>query len=639
MSSFSRIPRFPHLIRPPSGLSGELFFLRQEIADALENAVGGGGGWSFVMNALPGAVPDPSMNAYTPATFNDFMTAIDALPVGVTPQVQFLGNFTFPMQGPSRPSGWNFRLGSWSSPILATGACSVTIPEGVKINSLSFINNGLLVTANPTATTPFNWDYYDSLTPGSIWVLGVGLGACLRNGGTIPLIQGPGTGKYIVMATQAPSFFAVPPSTAPFVNADAPDLVIEAQTFSGFYGSLPDGWLTGSAIRIRQRGLDTRPAVVTATGPVVFNAQSILNPHAMSGARKTIIYTNKPIDPTETDRFDDFEAFYVVYSELSGPIDIELDQDPAGPALEIPAKAGGGFFQMKPGTRWTSGAGNGQPCQVSLEPGAEVRDLSWIGDNVAVVGNGGQLTWTAPVPGGNPKVLILNGFGAVMASQSGGPLIDWGYDLSVGGPLIVAITKASSITKGGGGGPIINITPTGAWTSGVIVYNIDGTFDESVLSGSDGPGTAMFGSIVGPGAQHSLKQPAWTSATPLDSAYQSIARPRFNIQTAPITAVGPYIMGDVTGIFSFTNGENGSEFVRVDPSANIVKIQLPDPASCVGQTVLIKQVGAAPAFNVEVTALSGNVERVVTYVIAPADWAAMQDKIKFTPDGTDWWIS
>lgn len=631
MVGFPREGRRPHLVRPGSGLPDELWWLRQQIADAFDG--GGGGGWNFVMNSLPGAVPDPSKNVFT--TQAGLMAALDALPQGVTPTIQFLGNFTWSDVG-MPVSGWNMRLGEWRSPVLATGSITVTIPEGVKINSLTTISNGLLVEANPTATTPFNWDYIDALAPSIVWVLAVGLGACLRNGGSIPLIEGPGTGKFIVIATNSPSFSAVPPSTAPFVNADAPDIVIEAQTFSGFYGSLPDGWLMGSCNRVQQRGLDTRPANNPgATGPVVFEAQSILNPRAMSGAHKTLIFTNDVFSATDTDHFDDFEKLYEVYSALTGPIDIEFKQDPAGAALEIPAKTGGGFYQMKSGTRWLSAAGIGHNCQINLATGADVRDLSWVGDNVAVVGQGGVLSFTPLSPGDNPHVLIFNGFGAVLANAAATPVIDWGEDIA-NGPLILAITKTASITKAGGGVPPINITPTGAFTSIIAIYNTDGTLEENTISGSNGPGTALLASIVGASAHQSLKQPSWTGS-PLGTVYQSEGRPRYNIQTPPLTAVGPYVMGDVTaGLFLNTNGENGSEFVRYSPTANNVGAQLPDPRYVPGQTVCFKEVSGAPAHDLVLTTPSGNIEGAAGPLnITPAAYEATH----VTSDGTDWWLT
>jgi len=633
MASFSRIPRFPHLVRPPNGLSGELWFLRQEVADALEH--GGGGGWNFVLDSTgTGGPADPSINRFT--TWAGLMAALDALPQGVQPTIQFLGDVTIPTTG-MPPTGWNMRFGTWRSPVLATGSITVTLAPGVIIDTLSEIANGLAVVCNPTVDgETFQWSYAQSIASSIVWVLAVSSGACLRNNAAPALILGPGTGKYIVVAVESASFGALPPSVGPFVKADAPDVVIDAQSFSGFYGSLPDGWLVGSANRVDQVGVDTRDADVPgATGPIFLSARSVLNVLSLRGARRALTFTDGSPTPDLTDTFTDWAKLMAAYAASPGITDIVFRGVDGGPGLHIPS----GTWQMKAGTRWITGidlsAHTGGNSQVMLDTGAEVVDLCRV-ESVAIIGNGGKLTYTPVTPGGPPPVLILEGLGTLLANTGATPVLDWGGDLSIS-PFILGLSKTASIVKDGGGVPPVNITPLGAWTSGLVVYNIGGSLGDNTISGSDGPGTALLGTIASGDAHQSLKQPAWAAAAPLTTLYQSTDRPRFNIQTPPLTAVGPYVMGDVTaGIFLDTYGENGSEFVRYDASANDIGVQLPDPRFVPGQTVCLKEVGGAPAHNLVLTTPSGGVDGTPGgLTITPTAYQAT----RLTSDGVDWWIT
>ena len=597
-------------------------------------AGGGGGGWNYVLDTTGTGTQNPSKNVYT--SFPDLYAALDALPQGVAPSIMFLGNFTFPTLD-MPVTGWNMRLGRWQVPILATGSTIITVPDGVLIDSLSLIDEGCAVKVTPTtADGVFVWNYLHSLAPSAPSILAVNKGACLSNQGTKAAIAGSGTGEFIVFATQAATFGVIGADTAPFVKADAPDIVIAAFSFSTFYGTPPDGWLEGSAFLFRQAGVDTRDQSNPAwSGIVVAEAQSVLNPRAVRGARKTLIFTDNAITPTETDTFDDFEKLYAVYTALDGPIDIEFKGTP-GSSIPIPPKSGGGAWVMKEGTRWTSAHGVAGAAQVRLTEGCVVQDLQYVGNGVTVVGDSStpSLTFTPPT-GGEATVLIFQGLGSQMANLNANPMIDWGYD-STDGVLIIGLSDAATITKGGGGGEIVNVQPTGAGPAIVAFYVLGGILDESTIRGS---GSAVAGFVAGAGAQISLKQPNWSGGPLATSAFQSVTRARFNIQTAPLVAGGPtYVMGDVTaGLFMNTNGENGSEFVRYDASGGAVPVQVPDPRYCPGQSCLFKEVSGAPTGNLVLTSPFGNIDGDPGPGIVIPTTPYMFTRI--TSDGENWWIT
>ncbi len=595
---------------------------------------GGGGGpgttWNYVFDSTGGGVQDPSKNVFT--VWADLAAAILALPEGIQPRINFLGSFTVPLAG-MPATGWYMALGTWTSPILATGTIIVDIPDGVLIDSLSRLELGIAVRVAPTTGAgTFNWNTFSTFAPGAPWVFSVGLGAVLNNIGTAAVIFGPATGQFIVFAAATAAFGTIGPDTAPFVDADAPDTVIAAQSFSGFYGSLPAGWLAGSAFLVDQIGVDTRSVDNPLwTGSVVFTAQSILNPRAMSGARKTLVFTNDPISMNETDTFDDWTKLFALYSnaEYVGPIDISLKQILGGPSLVVPA----GTWQLKQGTRIVSANNVAQNAMLELAPGAELVDLNYVGIGVVIVGAGGQLTFTPPPVGSSSAVvLLLQGIGGSLACSSPTPLIDWGYD-QADGLLIIGLADAASIT-GQGGFPVVNVTPLGAFPSGVAVYGLGGSLDPSAITGSNGAGTALFGFLATSSATLSFDQPGWAGA-PLGTLYQSVSRPRLIVQTPTLTAVGPYVMGDAAGpIFPGASGELGCEFVRVDPTANAVDVQLPKADGCVGQTCVIKEVSGAPLFTTTVTSAGGLVEGGASDVLAGAYFVG-----RYTSDGTDWWMT
>lgn len=634
--SFSRTSRHPHLVVPGSGLANELYWLRQEVADALSS---GGGGGGFIFDSTGLQQQDPTNGVYT--DWADLCAAIAALPNGAAPEITFIGSFTIPLAG-MPPTGWYMCLGTWKAAILATGAIVVDIPDGVLIDSLGFLQTGIAVKVQPTTVDGvFNWNTLSSFAPGVPWIFGIGLGACLNNAGTKAAILGPGTGQFIALATQSATFGVIGPDTAPFVKADAPDVVISAQSFSGFYGSLPPNWLEGSANLFEQVGADTRDVQNAGwTGSVSAQAISKINPRAQTSAHKRLIFTDvpPPSPPTlpEPDTFNDWSLLMATYAQMPGPVDIVFRQSSPGSPLHLPA----GTWTMNRATWWRADSNVGGECQVYLDDGCVIHDLGFIGDGVAVVGNSTSpsLTFTPPTPGGPPAILLLAGIGCALANAGTSPMIAWTEDVS-NGALILGMQNTAIVSKDGGGAPILDVTPGGAYTSVAGFFMYGGTVSDNVISGSNGAGQAgcikVFRSDT---AQFSCVQPSW-AGLPLGikDTYQVNQRPRFNIQTDPLTAVGPYVMGDApTSDPGTTLGDNGSEFVRVAPTANVVGVQLPDPRNVPGQTVPIKEVSGAPAFNTELTTPSGNIEGAAgPYSILPTPYFA----VRLTSDGTDWWIT
>jgi hypothetical protein len=92
---------------------------------------------------------------------------------------------------------------------------------------------------------------------------------------------------------------------------------------------------------------------------------------------------------------------------------------------------------------------------------------------------------------------------------------------------------------------------------------------------------------------------------------------------------------DTSGIFTDTNEENGSEFVRTSATANAVGIQLPDPRWVPCQTVLVKDVSGAPTFPVNVTTPSGLIDGAALYNPPMTPYSA----VRFVSDGTNWWVT
>lgn len=223
------------------------------------------------------------------------------------------------------------------------------------------------------------------------------------------------------------------------------------------------------------------------------------------------------------------------------------------------------------------------------------------------------------------------GRGATLANIGPSPMIDWSYD-QADGFLIIGLDGTGTVTNGGT--PVLNVTPGGAYTSSVFFYGLSGEIGRNTIQGSNGAGTALVGFLVSPSFVVALDQPSWAGA-PLTSLYDVGGRPRWNIQTDPLTVPGPYVMGGTpTSPFGGDLGENGSEFVRVSPDTSPVGVQLPDPRACKGQKFPIKEVSGVPAFNTEITTLSGLIDGSPgPYVILPTAYFV----VWFMSDGVNWW--
>lgn len=172
---------------------------------------------------------------------------IGALPLGALPSVKFVKSFTVPTVG-MPPGGWGpFGLGTWLAFDVETGTVVVTIPDTVKIDSLSQIDNGLVVTCFPdTSDGVF---VYSQLLPGQQWVMRVELAAALSNQSpsnkALLVTPGiPGTPTTIALAFDNANNLIVP-SIAPFVRLMGDDSAIGALISNRIFSGFPDGWVVG----------------------------------------------------------------------------------------------------------------------------------------------------------------------------------------------------------------------------------------------------------------------------------------------------------------------------------------------------------------------------------------------------------
>jgi hypothetical protein len=195
---------------------------------------------------------------------------IGTLPDGSNPKIRFTANFTIPSVG-MPPTGWPQGKGTWESNSLNTGAIVVDIPDGVKIDMLMGINNGLGVNIHPSSEYGvFNWsEFAPGMDP---WILAVGQGAHLANQGTKAAIISPGipfTQTYVVIAFNQATNAIPPPNTAPWVKLSNTDVAILSQVVCGPFGGGQDGWIvgTGSSL-IYINGADSPDPFITP-GPFV----------------------------------------------------------------------------------------------------------------------------------------------------------------------------------------------------------------------------------------------------------------------------------------------------------------------------------------------------------------------------------
>lgn len=246
--TFSRTPRHPHLVLPGSGLSDELYWLRQQVADAL--AVKGIERHFIIDDTLP-----PQDNRF--ADWGSMFAAIDQLPFGEVPVVMN-GKLGAPLVAPGlgggQPvDGWDLRGGRFASPYGATGACILDLAtNNVKLNNCfgfgtgGSIGEGSIVVqiAPPPGEGVLN---FSLLSAGGafIFVLGGGCaidhttsaGALMRSPGALS-----GTTMVMVCSGSQTSVF-YPALSGPFVELQGDDgaVGVQIQTANG----LPDGWLAG----------------------------------------------------------------------------------------------------------------------------------------------------------------------------------------------------------------------------------------------------------------------------------------------------------------------------------------------------------------------------------------------------------
>lgn len=150
--------------------------------------------------------------------WEDLCTTIAALPDGEIPTIIFRQSMAIPVTG-MPVGGWDMRLGRWMSPVMATGAVTVTLADGVKIQNLVWIESGLAVEVSPTTHGVFSNNLLGGLN-----ILIVALGAQLKNFGSKALIDS--AGQVVMVLNGASQEIGGPPATAPFVKMNGTDVLI-----------------------------------------------------------------------------------------------------------------------------------------------------------------------------------------------------------------------------------------------------------------------------------------------------------------------------------------------------------------------------------------------------------------------------
>ena len=202
------------------------------------------------------------------------MAHVAAMPVGSNPRIRFTASFTIPLLG-MPPTGWFQNLAHWESVIQATDAINIDIPDGVKIDMINSIQNGLGVTVNPTTEYGvWNWSLFP---PGSgiPWIFNVIQGAHYTNLGTKAAIITPGLGAGLevlaIMVVNTATISIPPNDTAPWLKSQNQDGVILAQFLNGPFGMVPDGWVVGTGAVFQYiNGIDASDPFITP-GPFVAN--------------------------------------------------------------------------------------------------------------------------------------------------------------------------------------------------------------------------------------------------------------------------------------------------------------------------------------------------------------------------------
>lgn len=172
--------------------------------------------------------------------FTDWATmcaAIAALPVGEQPIVSFVPGapIVIPLVG-MPPSGWDLRGGAFVSSYSPTGAVTVEVPDGVRLDNLFRIDNGLVLKTNNSG--PAGVLNYSLIPLGGAWVFVIG-GGCFIDTTTAagPLLRSPGGGTTCVIslggASQGAPF--TPDLGGPLLELTATDggVIAQIQTLGG----------------------------------------------------------------------------------------------------------------------------------------------------------------------------------------------------------------------------------------------------------------------------------------------------------------------------------------------------------------------------------------------------------------------
>jgi hypothetical protein len=191
----------------------------------------------------------------------NMLAAIAALPDGAIPKIIFRENFTIPTLG-MPVGGWDIRLGSWESIIIATGAITITIPDGVIIKNLLEVGNGLLVDCQPTTADGM---FVNTLL-GGLTIIIEALGAKIANTGTKALVN---ASAQVVWVRNNSTNNVPPSSTGPLVKMNTADMILAIQ-----FGESPNtiwendwaiGGIAGSGI-IYVHGVHFELPILTSWG-------------------------------------------------------------------------------------------------------------------------------------------------------------------------------------------------------------------------------------------------------------------------------------------------------------------------------------------------------------------------------------
>lgn len=245
--TFSRTPRRPHLVLPGSGLSDEIYFLRQEIADAF---IASGGSGELIFADF--GTQDEAQGRYT--SWTDLMAKLATIQFGASPVVRLAlttGPFTVPLAG-MPVNGWDLRGGSFTSFYGASGSVVLDCPPGVMFDNLFGIGGAslgegsvLLKIAPPAGTQVLN---FSALPLGAAYIFVIGGGSAIDHSTDVgAFMKGPdaSTTMVLVSAGSQQNTGLLPPLSGPLLEIGATDGAVGGQLL---FGGLPDGWLVGGGL-------------------------------------------------------------------------------------------------------------------------------------------------------------------------------------------------------------------------------------------------------------------------------------------------------------------------------------------------------------------------------------------------------